>query len=114
MVNSTDMKMGLEEIQAVLNGLTPEMIKGKEANAMFQRLVGVKRELQRERCKRDLIYLCTEILEYKDLDHDVYREMAAMLRARNNYAADRDPAKPSFEDYWYKYTTFKDELFNLI
>ena len=114
MVNSTDMKMGLEEIQAVLNGLTPEMIKGKEANAMFQRLVGVKRELQRERCKRDLIYLCTEILEYKDLDHDVYREMVAMLRARNNYAADRDPAKPRFEDYGYKYTTFKDVLFNLI
>jgi predicted phage terminase large subunit-like protein len=107
------MGMELNEVEVILKSITADMLKDKVSLGKFRQLVEIKKEMQRERCKKDLIYLCTEVLDYKDLDHDVYREMAAMLRARDNYLADRVVGKPRFEDYGYKYTGFKDVLFNL-
>lgn len=69
----------LAGVEGVLDGITPEMlVKDKELEKNVKRLRAIKRDLERERCKEDLVYLCVEVLGYKDLDHEIYREIAAM------------------------------------
>jgi len=71
------------DIESMLNGLTPDMLKDKDLTRQIERLRDIKKDLDRERCKEDLVFLCVEVLGYKDLNHEIYGEIAEMYSKKS-------------------------------
>ncbi|MDA3823027.1 MAG: hypothetical protein PF450_10525 [Bacteroidales bacterium] len=71
----------LDEIKEL--ELSKEDLKNPQIREHLKKLKEYEPQLKRERCKEDLVYLCTEILGYKDLDHQVYRDIADRLQNRD-------------------------------
>lgn len=78
-VDKSEIGNEVTSIDGMLDGITPEMLAGdKNLARNVGRLREIKKDLERARCREDLVYLCVEVLGYKDLDHDIYREIGEM------------------------------------